>query len=70
VKPLADGSQVVALFNRTEAPMKMSLDARWVGAPASARLRDLLDHRDLGTIKDGYAADVPQHGVVLVKVSP
>jgi len=69
VKPLADGSRAVGLFNRSESATKMMLDFKSIGAPASAKLRDLLDHKDLGTIQDSYSADVPTHGVVLVKVS-
>jgi alpha-galactosidase len=69
VKPLADGSQAAGLFNRSESPTRMTLDFRSIGAPASAKLRDLLDHKDLGTIQNSYSADVPTHGVVLVKVS-
>ena len=69
VKPLADGSQAAGLFNRSESPTRMTLDFRSIGGPASAKLRDLLDHKDLGTIQNSYSADVPTHGVVLVKVS-
>jgi alpha-galactosidase len=69
VKPLADGSQAVGLFNRSESPTKMTLDFRSIGAPASAKLRDLLDHKDLGTVQNSYSAEVPTHGVVLVRVS-
>jgi len=69
VKPLADGSQAVGLFNRSESATKMTLDFKSIGAPASAKLRDLLDHKDLGTMQNSYSADVPTHGVVLVKVS-
>jgi len=68
-KPLADGSQAVGLFNRSESPTKMTLDLKSIGVRASAKLRDLLDHKDLGTIQNSYSADVPTHGVVLVKVS-
>ncbi len=69
VKPLADGSQAVGLFNRSESAAKMTLDFKSIGAPAAAKLRDLLDHKDLGTIQNSYSADVPTHGAVLVKVS-
>ena len=69
VKPLADGSHAVGLFNRSESATKMTLDLNSVGAPASAKLRDLLDHKDLGTVENSYSAEVPKHGVVLVKVS-
>jgi alpha-galactosidase len=69
VKPLADGSHAVGLFNRSESATKMTLDLNSVGAPASAKLRDLLDHKDLGTVQNAYSAEVPKHGVVLVKIS-
>jgi alpha-galactosidase len=69
VKPLADGNHAVGLFNRSESATKMTLDFKSIGAPASAKLRDLLDHKDLGTVQNSYPADVPAHGVVLVKVS-
>ncbi|HXM92859.1 MAG TPA: glycoside hydrolase family 27 protein [Candidatus Dormibacteraeota bacterium] len=68
-KPLADGSHAVGLFNRSESPAKMTLDFNSIGAPASAKLRDLLDHKDLGAAQNSYSAEVPTHGVVLVKVS-
>jgi alpha-galactosidase len=69
VKPLADGSQAVGLFNRSESPAKMTFDFKSIGAPSAAKLRDLLDHKDLGTVQSSYSAEVPTHGVVLVKVS-
>jgi len=68
-KPLADGSHAVGLFNRSESTIKMTLDFKTIGAPSSARLRDLLDHKDLGAAQDSYATEVPTHGVVLLKVS-
>lgn len=68
-RPLADGSQAVGLFNRSESATKIALDFKSIGAPTSAKLRDLLDHKDLGTMQNSYSADVPTHGVVLVKVS-
>jgi len=69
VKPLADGSHAAGLFNRSESATKMTLDFKSIGGPASAKLRDLLDHKDLGTARNSYSAEVPTHGVVLVKVS-
>ena len=68
-RPLVDGSQAVGLFNRSESPINMTLDFKVIGAPASAKLRDLLDHKDLGTLQNSYSAEVPTHGVILLKVS-
>ena len=68
-RPLADGSQAVGLFNRSESATKLTLDFNSIGAPAAAKLRDLLDHKDLDAAQNSYTTEVPTHGVVLLKVS-
>src|SRR5438045_9466178 len=67
-KPLADGSQAVGLFNRSESAIQMTLDFKVMGGPAAAKLRDLLNHKDLGTAQNSYTTDVRKHGVALLKV--
>src|SRR6266436_4312150 len=59
VKALADSNQAVGLFNRSESAIKMTFDLSVVGVPPSAKLRDLLDHKDLGTMQNSFAAEVP-----------
>jgi alpha-galactosidase len=68
-RPLADGSQAAALFNRGESAFKITLDFKAIGAPASAKLRDMWARKDLGSVQDSYTAEVPKHGVVFLKVS-
>ena len=68
VKPLADGSKAVGLFNRGESKMPVTAYFRDVGVGESATLRDLWAHKDLGVFKDAFTAEVPTHGVVLVKM--
>lgn len=68
-RPLADQSQAVGLFNRSEADLKMTLDFKAIGFSGPAKVRDLWEHKDIGTVQDAYTVDVPKHGVVLVKVS-
>jgi alpha-galactosidase len=68
-KPLADQSQAVGLFNRSEAALKMTLDFKAIGLNGPAKVRDLWEHKDIGTVQDSYTVEVPKHGVVLVKVS-
>jgi alpha-galactosidase len=68
-KPLADQSQAAGLFNRSEANLKMTLDFKAIGFNGTAKLRDLWQHKDIGTVQDSYTVEVPKHGVVLVKVS-
>ena len=68
VKPLADGTKAVALFNR--GLQRASVTASWadVGVNGAQPVRDLWQQRDLGTFSDRFAATVPAHGAVLVKV--
>ena len=69
VKPLADGSKAVGLFNRGESTLQIGLKLNQIGAGPKAKLRDLWEQRDLGSVENSYAADVPKHGVVMLKVS-
>ena len=68
-KPLADQSQAVGLFNRSEAALKMTLDFKAIGVNGSAKVRDLWEHKDIGAVRDSYTVEVLKHGVALVKVS-
>ena len=68
-KPLADQSQAVALFNRSEASLKMTLDFKAIGFSGAAKVRDLWEHKDIGTMQGLYTVEVAKHGVALLKVS-
>jgi alpha-galactosidase len=70
MKPLADGSKAVGLFNRSESGLAISVRFGAIGAGHSALVRDLWARKDLGTLAEKYAADVPRHGAVLIKVRP
>lgn len=83
VKDLADGSKAVGLFyvgEDTKDPVKsfrwderssnkISILASDLGFKGDVNIRDLWRQEDLGTMK-AFAAEVPYHGVVLVKVNP
>jgi len=68
-KPLADGGFAVGLFNRGESAAKIT--AKWsdVGTKGSHKVRDLWQHKDLGSVNDEFSAEVPTHGVVMIKVA-
>jgi alpha-galactosidase len=68
VKLLADGSRAVGLFNRGESVMPVTAHFRDVGAGDTASVRDLWEKRDLGVFNSSFTAQVPKHGVVLLKV--
>lgn len=48
----------------------LGLSVRWpeIGIRGSRPVRDLWQHCDLGAFADGFVADVPAHGAVLVRV--
>jgi alpha-galactosidase len=68
VKPLADGTKAVALFNR--GLQAASVAARWsdVGVSGRQPVRDRWLQRDLGTFDDRFTTKVPAHGAVLIKI--
>jgi len=70
VKPLADGSKAVGLFNRGESVMPVTAYFRDVGVGDEALIRDLWEKRDLGVHHSSFTAQVPSHGVVMIKVKP
>ena len=69
-RPLGDGSRAVGLFNRGSAEARMTV--RWsdIGVTGTQKVRDLWAHSDRGTGTQAFWADVPSHGVVLLKVTP
>jgi alpha-galactosidase len=69
-RPLAGGAYAVGLFNRGDSASKVV--ARWsdIGLSGQARVRDLWAHADRGSTSGEFAADVPSHGVVMIRVAP
>jgi alpha-galactosidase len=68
MKPLADGSKAVGLFNRSGSGLPISVRFAAIGVGHSAQVRDLWARKDLGTIAEKYTAEVPRHGAVLINV--
>jgi alpha-galactosidase len=68
VKELADGGIAVALFNRGEADVVMKATWADLGVKQAKAVRDLWAHKDLTGAATEYAATVPAHGVVMVRV--
>ncbi|GGG63587.1 glycoside hydrolase family 27 protein [Edaphobacter dinghuensis] len=71
-KQLADGGRAVALLNRSAAAANISVKWTDIGYPntLSASVRDLWAKKDVGQKTGGYSAEVPSHGVVMIKVMP
>jgi alpha-galactosidase len=75
-RPLAGGAVAVVLLNRGDAPVRIKVGWGELGLAQNAGLvaspqfavRDLWSRRDLGTIRDGYSAEVAPHAVVMLRV--
>ena len=70
VKPLADGTMAVGLFNTGTTLSSMSIRWKDLGLSGKQHVRDLWRQKDQGEFKEGYTSKVPPHGVKLLKISP
>ena len=68
-KKLADGSLAVGLFNRSD--LEGTVTAEWsrLGIAGRYTVRDLWLRKDVGRFSGRYAASVPSHGVVLLRLT-
>ena len=73
-KPLEDGSLAIAMFNLSETTQKIGFKPRAIGIIGDKIIvRDVWRQKDVAEItndRDRFDADVPPHGVVLVRVFP
>ena len=69
-KPLDDGSWAVGLFNRSPASRAIGLKWDALKLSGSQRVRDLWRQKDEGVFSDGYSAEIPCHGVRLIRIFP
>jgi alpha-galactosidase len=67
-KPLADGAIAVALFNRGESANSVTVQFADLAIKGSAHVRDLWQHKDLGSFEGKFTANVPVRGAVLIVV--
>jgi alpha-galactosidase len=70
VKDMEDGTKAVGLFNRSEFPTRVAVDWADAGVEGKRVVRDLWRQKDLGKFSDRFAAEVPRHGGVLVRLLP
>ena len=67
-KDLEDGSKAVGLFNLGVEKATVKLDFKALGIQGKHRVRDLWRQKELGSFEEQYAAEVPGHGVVFVRI--
>ncbi|MDQ1317194.1 MAG: alpha-galactosidase, partial [Candidatus Poribacteria bacterium] len=69
-KDLEDGSKAVGLFNLGDLAGKVTFIWSDINVNGKQIVRDLWRQKDIGTFDGNFEAEVPSHGVVLVKISP
>jgi alpha-galactosidase len=67
-KEMEDGSRAIGLFNLDEEPQQVTLRFADLNLRGQQQVRDLWRQKNLGNFSGEYTADVPAHGVVLLKV--
>jgi alpha-galactosidase len=66
-KPLADGGKAFAMFNLSDEDQVLSVSREQIGI--SGEIRDLWRQKDLGPLRDRFAATISSHGVLFAKVA-
>jgi alpha-galactosidase len=66
-RKLADGSLAVGFFNRTDESAKLDYAWQKLGFDSAPEVRDLWLRKDLEKAAN-FAAEIPPHGCVLLKV--
>jgi alpha-galactosidase len=70
VRPLADGSKAVGIFNRHPGPLSGTVDfKKQLGFNHAVKVRDLWQQKDLENPGNTYTAKIPGHGVIFLRVS-
>jgi alpha-galactosidase len=68
MRPLADGSKAVGLFNREQGTLKLTVRFRDIGVAEAATVRDVWGSKDLGLFHGSFSADVGEHQMMLLKI--
>lgn len=68
-KEMEDGSKVVGLFNVGDGSGPVTANWSDIGITGKHSVRDLWRQKDVGEFNNAFTADVPQHGVVLVRIT-
>ncbi|MEI9977077.1 MAG: alpha-galactosidase [Ignavibacteriota bacterium] len=70
VKPLQDGGVAIALVNRGKDTQTIAVSWKDAGLADDKRvaIRDLWQHKDLGSFQGSFSAPVPSHGTVMIRM--
>ena len=68
-KEMSDGSMAVGFFNLGDETVPVSATWSELKLKGPRMVRNLWRQRDLGRYADGFSADIPRHGCMLIRVS-
>jgi alpha-galactosidase len=68
MRPLADGSYAVGIFNLAPGDFTVSVSLADLGLTGNYSVRDLWRQKDLGTFGTTFQTDIPGHGVCLIRL--
>jgi alpha-galactosidase len=70
LKPLADGGVAIGVINLSGQPGRLTIKAADLKLPHNvSKARDLWSHRDVSFSNGSYSAEVPSHGILMLRVS-
>ncbi|MGA2796692.1 MAG: NPCBM/NEW2 domain-containing protein, partial [Thermoguttaceae bacterium] len=69
-KELENGGLAVGLFNRGEVESKVTANWSDLGLSGKQIVRDLWRQKAIGEFENQYSANVPRHGVLLLRLRP
>lgn len=69
VKDLSDGSKAIGFFNRDGESREVSISWKELGIKSPSNVRDLWDHKDLGSFPETFTRTIPSHGAGLYRGS-
>jgi alpha-galactosidase len=67
-RALDGNATALAFFNKGEQPATVKLSWPEAKVKTPSKARDLWTHQDVAVTPDGYTANVPAHGTVLLKL--
>lgn len=68
VRPLADGSKAVGIFNRHPGALSPKIDFSKLGM-SGRQAHDVWQAKELGALPATFSTKIPGHGVVLLRVA-
>jgi len=68
LKDLEDGSKAMGLFNKTDNPLSIPVELKYLSLDGRYAIRDLWHQSDLGWVKDHFEMKIFPHGARLIRL--